>query len=646
MLTGNRSAPFELPYAAYYDKVLAGWYGKSIGGAIGVPYENHKQYSDIPEELLWPKTIGPNDDLDIQIVWLEALQERGLYLNGRDLAEYWQDRCWYNFCEYGFFLHNVQRGIAPPLSGSWNNSFFSESEGCPIRSEIWGFIAPGNPALAAEYARIDGGLDHAGASIDIECFLAGAASFAFISSDIDAVVQAGLSVIDPDCETARAVETVRSICKRYPEPYDAWRIIIRRFGDRDASKGITNHVLFLMALFLGNGDFKRTINICINAGWDADCTAATAGALLGVMHGTADLPQDWVTKLGPTLICGIKVKHQTAPLSEITDITCNIGVEMTVERNKALRLLNAPQIVARTRPVVSASIDIEYPDEPVLWRSKPTLVHLVLHNHTNDALKDELVITGDANLHISFDCRNVEVLPGEVKTVKIIISRINPDLPLADRNLMTAGWCGNSVTFGLGGARQWRLYGPYWDMWNKDKSEVCPYQNDEIVCNPGCVNCWSDFYNQYLRFDHPYVNEELLLRSDIPSELPEDIELGEDLITEDDTGGFHGQACYYLVREFRSTQIKGEVRFFIGRTGPYKLWIDGKLISQSNDVRCWAPHEDEGIVCNLTGEKQRMVIKIMRLTDKMSFSPLFITHVIPGLKEGVSYIVDSIEDIF
>ena len=41
-----------------------------------------------------------------------------------DLAEFWQDRCWYNFAEYGVFLNNVQRGIRPPLSGTWNNRFF------------------------------------------------------------------------------------------------------------------------------------------------------------------------------------------------------------------------------------------------------------------------------------------------------------------------------------------------------------------------------------------------------------------------------------------------------------------------------------------------------------------------------------------
>lgn len=67
--------------------------GKSLGGTIGAPMENHKARLDLKRHELWPPEIMPNDDMDIQIVWLEALQERGIWLTGNDLAEFWQDRC-------------------------------------------------------------------------------------------------------------------------------------------------------------------------------------------------------------------------------------------------------------------------------------------------------------------------------------------------------------------------------------------------------------------------------------------------------------------------------------------------------------------------------------------------------------------------
>ena len=86
--------PIPLTYECYKDKVLAGWIGKSIGGVLGAPMEGHKELKNLSLEELWPTEMAANDDLDIQVVWLEAMQERGLHLSSDDLAEFWQDRCW------------------------------------------------------------------------------------------------------------------------------------------------------------------------------------------------------------------------------------------------------------------------------------------------------------------------------------------------------------------------------------------------------------------------------------------------------------------------------------------------------------------------------------------------------------------------
>lgn len=92
-------------------------------------------------------------------------------------------------------MHNVQRGILPPLSGSWNNEFFRESEGCPIRSDIWGLVSPGNPQLAAEFARMDGELDHCGFSVEAEMFFAAMTAQALVADTREEIFEAGLSVL-------------------------------------------------------------------------------------------------------------------------------------------------------------------------------------------------------------------------------------------------------------------------------------------------------------------------------------------------------------------------------------------------------------------------------------------------------------------
>jgi ADP-ribosylglycohydrolase len=639
-----------LSYDQYREKVLAGWIGKSIGGVIGARLENHKEFKTLTMDTLWPDDVVPNDDLDIQLVWLEAMQERGLFLTSNDLVDFWQDRCWYNFCEYGFFLYNVQRGIFPPLSGIWNNDFFWESEGCPIRSEIWGFVSPGNPELAAALAKSDGQLDHGGVSVEIECFLAAAAAQAFVTDKLDDVLSAALSVVPADSPVATSVSEVRRICHSHFDHYRAWRAVIREYGDRDASKAITNHALVLLALFLGQLDFEKTILLCANSGWDTDCTAATAGALLGVIHGTRALPAEWVAKLGPELVCGIDVRHKNTPLTDLAEETCLIGVEMAMARNPKINLNQAPEIAVRSMPRPDISIKIDYPEDPVLWSAKPTTVHLVVENPTHVRTEGSLEIVSPASVHCDLSKSQWSVPSGSRQLVSAKIQCLEPDGWLADKNLFEVRWVEDGKVraqrmFGLGGARQWQVYGPYWDMWDRNQHPICPYRNDQIICHPGQVGHSADSYNQYALLDHSYLDEPRLLQEDIPEEMPVYMEWGKDLITEVNLRGFRGQACYYFVRTIRASASVPKARLSIGSTGPYRLWIDGNEIGASTEIRGWAPYQGQGFPLDLTGEPQRLVLKSVRLMDAMSLSVLFQGKGDPELKRGISNLLDCLEDL-
>ena len=155
----------KIEYKEFLDKVHGCWYGKCLGGAAGAPVEGIKKIIEIDDftEIYNPDL--PNDDLDLQLLWLDVLENKGTIINSCDLADAWVEKCWYPFSEYGYFLKNYMRGIKPPYSGIINNSFFREGMGCPIRSEIWGVISVGNPKLAAEYAYMDAILDHADNSV-------------------------------------------------------------------------------------------------------------------------------------------------------------------------------------------------------------------------------------------------------------------------------------------------------------------------------------------------------------------------------------------------------------------------------------------------------------------------------------------------
>lgn len=120
----------------------------------------------------------PNDDLDIQLLWLTVLEEKGPAVTADDLAEAWLAHCWYPFGEYGYFMRNARRESAR-LIPAGSTTPISRRMGCPIRSEIWAFVHPGDPDAAVAMALQDGSLDHEGNSCWGEAFLAYIESEAF-----------------------------------------------------------------------------------------------------------------------------------------------------------------------------------------------------------------------------------------------------------------------------------------------------------------------------------------------------------------------------------------------------------------------------------------------------------------------------------
>lgn len=61
----------SLNRAEYRDKVLGCWTGKNIGGTLGAPIEGRREMFDLTfyKQDLYG-TPAPNDDLDLQLVWL------------------------------------------------------------------------------------------------------------------------------------------------------------------------------------------------------------------------------------------------------------------------------------------------------------------------------------------------------------------------------------------------------------------------------------------------------------------------------------------------------------------------------------------------------------------------------------------------
>ena len=305
----------------YRKKVLGCWMGKNIGGTLGAPDEWRRQINNY--EFYIQDLHGepmPNDDLDIQLLWLIALEEQGIDIDTHTLSEYWINYVVPHWAEYGTAKINLRAGLQPPVSGSFNNTY-KDSCGSFIRSEIWACIAPGCPQIAAQYAYEDAIIDHGGGEgVYAEVFCASLESAAFIISDIRKLIEIGLSYIPETCATAQAVKTAIE----YYDSKKTWReardIILKKYRGRvppcnehlmskeDVDKGFVDGILgydvpsnigiLIIGLLYGEGDFGKTLCTAVNCGEDTDCTAATAGSIFGIMHGFDAIPEKWIEPIG------------------------------------------------------------------------------------------------------------------------------------------------------------------------------------------------------------------------------------------------------------------------------------------------------------------------------------------------------------
>jgi AcrR family transcriptional regulator len=118
-----------------------------------------------------------------------------------------------------------------------------------------------------------------------------AAAFA-VDSPREAL-EIGLTEIPRHCRLAKDVRWALQIAPSLKSWREGREAVDKRFPGMHPVHTNNNACLTVFGLLLGGGDFTKTIGETVAMGLDNDCTAATAGSILGAILGIEGIPEHW-----------------------------------------------------------------------------------------------------------------------------------------------------------------------------------------------------------------------------------------------------------------------------------------------------------------------------------------------------------------
>jgi hypothetical protein len=363
----------EITREVLLDHIHGGWVGMLIGGLEGLPHEMKyiaQPRDTLPEFTFLAKGARSDDDNDFEWTHLWFMDKEGvLKIPYPRIVEIWKANM-----NQGIWVANkrarelMDQGVVPPETGSVaRNPAAAYNLSGQFCTESYGLIAPGLPQAAADL-----GLHYARIAVSEEPLQAAQfwtsliSLMAFPEGTLEQAMEKARLATDPNSAMAEAVDDARRAFHDHPQDWKAARQVIHAkwMVQRKWNENSTplNGAVVLLALLYGQGDFYRTLQYSMALGYDADCDAATAGAVLGGRLGykhIAALPQfkmpdHYVNKTRPSLPAECKVSELAETMMRLCErvILANGGERVVLQGQPGYRIkLQEPRLLAPlTRP--------------------------------------------------------------------------------------------------------------------------------------------------------------------------------------------------------------------------------------------------------------------------------------------------------
>lgn len=323
----------RLTAAELRERLRGGWLGRAAGCLLGKPVEGKPRHwirelleasgrwplndyftaQGVPDEVFqeytWHKSyqealrenivcMPEDDDLNYSMLNLHVAEQFGPEFRPEDVLQTWLTTLpvLQVFTAERVAYFNALQLLTPPETARFQNPY-REWIGAQIRADLWGWVAPGNPKLAAELAYRDAVISHTKNGIYGEMFTAAMLAASFVLTDLKEIIEVGLSCIPPHSRLSEAVRFALSLYDGNHSFEQALDKLYQRYGHYHWVHTINNAALVVLSLLFGEGDFERSICCAVMGGWDTDCNGATVGSIVGVLLGAQALPEKWIAPL-------------------------------------------------------------------------------------------------------------------------------------------------------------------------------------------------------------------------------------------------------------------------------------------------------------------------------------------------------------
>ncbi len=258
---------------------------------------------------------------------MQLVHQKGINFTPSDMADFWLENipllrtCTAERVAYRNFTNLIE----PPDSAIIRNPY-REWIGARIRSDFFGYVALGQPELAAELAWRDASISHVKNGIYSAMWVAAMLAAAMNQTDVRRIIEIGLTEIP---EKSRLFEAIIEILNRHASGNtysDTVQYIHQRWNETRAHHwchSISNAQIVAMGLLYGEGDYEKAITRTVLACFDTDCNGATVGSIMGMMLGAKALPEKWTGVMNDIIhtdLSGYQTTHISKLAKEMFEI--------------------------------------------------------------------------------------------------------------------------------------------------------------------------------------------------------------------------------------------------------------------------------------------------------------------------------------